>query len=533
MSRILNKPAKISLFVLVGFLVVLIFSLMFTGCTGKGDKFVIISGSENDTLEPLVKQFAKDNRVDIEMKYQGSVEIMQQLQKDNVDFDAVWPANSLWISLGDKQHLVKHSKSVMTSPVVFGIRKSLAKDLGFIGKQVSVKDILNAINNKKLSFMMTSATQSNSGACAYMGFLYAFLGNPETITMEDLRRPQLRDQIRGLLSGINRSSGSSGWLKDLFLQGNYDAMVNYEALIIETNEELIKAGREPLYVVYPYDGLVIADTPLGYVNRGDNRKEEVFKKLQAHLLSEKVQKNLLDLGRRTGFGGAVEGADNKVFNPDWGIDAKKILSPIKLPTSEVIMEALNLYQTEFKKPSNTIFCLDYSGSMSGDGEAKLKEAMALILNQEAAKTHLIQSSQEDVITVVAFSDRILAQWQVRGNDSKQLGDLLKKVQDFKPQGGTDIYTPVVTGLDLLKKEDMGKYISSVVLMTDGQSNTGMTFQSFESRWKSTNNDIPVFSIIFGSASEDQLKQIANLTKARVFDGKKDLVDAFKKVRGYN
>ena len=39
--------------------------------------------------------------------------------------------------------------------------------------------------------------------------------------------------------------------------------------------------------------------------------------------------------------------------------------------------------------------------------------------------------------------------------------------------------------------------------------------------------------MFGSADESQLKDIANLTNAKVFDGRTDLLNAFKEVRGYN
>ena len=39
--------------------------------------------------------------------------------------------------------------------------------------------------------------------------------------------------------------------------------------------------------------------------------------------------------------------------------------------------------------------------------------------------------------------------------------------------------------------------------------------------------------MFGSASETELNQIAELTNGKVFDGKEDLVKAFKEVRGYN
>src|SRR5262249_32298138 len=147
-------------------------------------------------------------------------------------------------------------------------------------------------------------------------------------------------QIRELLSGINRSSGSSGWLKDLFLQGqpagsnqgaggaqsntqtaqspaSYDAMVNYESTLIETNQELLRRGLEPLYIIYPTDGLVIADSQLGYVDHGDKAKEQFFRKLQDYLLSDKIQTRFLQLGRRTGFAGELTNAPADVFRADW------------------------------------------------------------------------------------------------------------------------------------------------------------------------------------------------------------------------
>ena len=74
----------------------------------------------------------------------------------------------------------------------------------------------------------------------------------------------------------NAVPAGSDWLKELFLERDYDAMVNYECLIIDADRQLEAEGREPLYVVYPYDGLSLADSPLGYVDHQDERKEEVF-----------------------------------------------------------------------------------------------------------------------------------------------------------------------------------------------------------------------------------------------------------------
>ena len=182
-----------------------------TGCgiEGGGEPFRILSGSENQELEAVLEACGKETGVDIEMTYQGSVDIMRALQQGGGDYDAVWPASSLWLTLGDTGHKVKYAESISTTPVVFGIRKSLAQELGFTQGEVSLKDILKAIQEKKLSFCMTSATQSNSGASAYIGFIQAFLDKKEAVTQEDLENPDLRESLRELLSGVERSSGSS------------------------------------------------------------------------------------------------------------------------------------------------------------------------------------------------------------------------------------------------------------------------------------------------------------------------------------
>ncbi len=509
-------------------------AVFLSGCAGSPkNTFTILSASENKEITPVLDQFSKKNGIKINMVYKGSVDIMHELEKDSASYDAVWPANSMWITMGDKNHKVRLQQSVMTSPVVFGVRKSVAQKLGFIGKQISVRNILDAIRDKKLTFTMTSATQSNSGASAYIGFLNALLGNPDVITAESLQDAGLQAQMRALLAGVNRSSGSSEWLKDLFLKGNYDAMVNYESVIISTNQELIRQNREPLYVLYPKDGIAIADSPLGYIDRGDAKKEEQFKKLQSYLLSADVQKELLQYGRRTGIGGAVSGADPKVFSPDWGIDVSKGLSPIRMPSADVIRQALNLYQTELRKPSLTVYCLDFSGSMSGDGESRVKQAMHLLLDQQQAKENFLQSSAGDVTVVIPFSDAVKDVWKVTGNSEAELKKLDEKVQGLDTGGGTDIYTPAIEGIDLIGREDLTRYSPAVILMTDGLSNTGRSFEDFRSHWEELGRDIPVFSITFGSASEDQLNDLSELTRAAVFDGKTDLVAAFKKAKGYN
>ena len=489
----------------------------------------ILSGSENQELEPILEDFSRESGIRVEMTYQGSLDIMRALEQDEIAYDAVWPASSLWLNVGDTGHRVKHGESISISQVVFGIRQSLAEELGFVGREVSVRDILDAITAGKLKFCMTSATQSNSGASAYIGFLYALLGNPDMITEEDLENEQLQSDIQALLSGVDRSSGSSDWLKDMFLEGGYDAMVNYECLIIQANEELESRGEETLYVVYPYDGLTLADSPLGYVDNGDDDKETAFLELQEYLLSEDVQNEIQRTGRRTGYTG-ISDENRDVFRTDWGVQPDRVLSTMRMPSTDVLFQALNLYQTDFKKPSLSIYCLDYSGSMSGKGNEQLVAAMEQLLIQENAEKNFLQASKDEVNVLIFFDDQVLAEYTAVGSGT-ELEALYDKVESQDTGSGTDMYVAAEEALQVLSHYDLSQYTPAVILMTDGMS--GGSFDAFMEQYQELGEDVPVFSIMFGDADSEQLEELAEATNARVFDGREDLIDAFRKVKGYN
>lgn len=493
----------------------------------------IVSGSENRALEPIIEEFEMANGVTVNMKYQGSVDIMNALRAGAKDIDAAWPANSIWLSMGDTNNKVKLSKSVMVTPVVLGVRKSKAEELGWVGKDVTVADILAAVEAKKITFMMTSATQSNSGASAYLGFISALLGHPDEITLADLDKPELQKKIRSILGGVNRSSGSSDFLKDLYLSApnRYDAMVNYEALVIEANEKLVAQGKEPLYVVYPKDGLSLADSPLAFIDQGSAAKRELFQRFQDYLLTAEVQKRVQSLGRRTELGGIVSNPNIAVFNPAWGVKTDQPLNVIRYPKPDVIEAALNLYQTELKKPSVTVFALDFSGSMQGDGETQLKQAMNLLLSSDEASKYMLQMGDKDTVILIPFNDGVGNAMVAKG--PVQSGRLAQRVEDLNAEGGTDIYSPTIAGLRLLSQYDPSVYNLSVVLMTDGESNEGKSIGDMQREYTTLNRDIPVYSIMFGQANPDQLDAVATATRGSVFDGRTDLVGAFKKVRGYN
>jgi len=488
----------------------------------------IISSSENQDLEYIIQNFAYRKGLNVNIEYAGTLDIMQKLNNGE-EYDAVWLSNSIWMYMLDKNVKTINSKCTSINPVVFGITKSKAKELGFIGKTVYTKDILDAISSGNLKFSMSNPTSTNSGASAYLGLLSTLAGNPEVLTEEHLKDNELKEKLTSLFSGMERSSGSEEFLEEMFLNGDYEAVVSYESSIININKELEKRGKEPLYAVYPVDGVSIADSPFAFISKDNDDKKDAFIELQSYILSDAGQKMLQERGRRTWYGGITNNVDTSIFNPDWGIDTKTYISPVKYPSTKVIKLALNLYQTELRKPTHVVFCLDYSGSMAGEGYNELMNAMDYILTEKAADD-FIQFSEKDTIDVIAFGSSVLGTW--RTNDGSNTETLLNQIHGLNPMGTTALYPAAQTALNMLKDEDMEKYNVSVILMTDGWPNVG-TYNDLEKTYKNINKQIPIYSIMFGDANEYQMRQIAELSNAKIFDGKKDLVKAFKEVRGYN
>jgi len=319
----------------------------------------------------------------------------------------------------------------------------------------------------------------------------------------------------------------------------YDAMFNYESTVLETDQALTAAGQEPLYILYPANGLSVADSPLAYIDRGDPGKEAAFLKLQEFLLSAETQKALSDLGRRSGLiGMEAQDPDPAVWNAAWGADIKRDIAPVPTPSSEVIAEALSLYQTELRKPSLTVWVLDISGSMGGEPIDQLKQAMALLLDKQSAAVNLLQPSRRDVTIIIPFSDRFGQPIIVKGSDDRDLAAALAQVNALEANGGTDLYGALGNAIKTLQpyKDDgtLFNYLPAIVAMTDGASDM-VNFRYFtQVRDRSGfGKDIPIHAIAFGEADMSQLTALTEGSIGRLFTAGDDLAGALRQAKGYN
>ena len=251
------------------------------------DTFTIISSTSTSALDKEIKKYGKENKINIEIEHYGDLEIVDILNNNSKDYDAVWISNSIWLYMLENQNIITDSKSIVIDPVVMAVEKKKAQELGFVDKEIKNKDILNAIKEGKLKYVMSSVTQTNTGATAYLNFLNSLAGNPEVLTSDILKQEALQKDLKEFFKGVERVSGDEDYLTEMYLKGNYNAMINYESSLIELNKKLVSENKEPLYLIYPSDGVAINDMPFAYINNDskDDYTKEKFNKIQNYLRS--------------------------------------------------------------------------------------------------------------------------------------------------------------------------------------------------------------------------------------------------------
>merc|ERR1712184_21744 len=182
-------------------------------------------------------------------------------------------------------------------------------------------------------------------------------------------------------------------------------------------------------------------------------------------------------------------------------------------------------------PKHAIFILDVSGSMYGERLQQLKDAMFTVLDD---------MKPEDFFNIITFSTSV-NNWSPSGNTNE--GDqpaipatkenkkkAIGHVLDLEAEGGTNINSAILEGLDLAKEvlssESLPQGVASmIVFLSDGEATEGETSgKAIKANVASANSDteLPIFSVAFGGGADfDLLKEIslaADSFAKRVYEG---------------
>ena len=486
------------------------------------EAFTILAGSELKDLEAAIVATGKGAGVEVKLSYAGTLDIVERINAGE-RFDAILPPNGAYPALALTTKPLARDK-LFYSRIALGVKAAKLTELGWDKKPPGWNEIAQAAGSGKLRFAMTNATSSNTGMSALFAVASASAGKSEDLAAADVNE----GVIKAFLAGQRLTAGSSGWLAESYAKSpdSVDAMINYEAVILRVNERLPADQR--LTPVYPRDGMISADYPLMLLN-ADKRND--YAKLVAALKAKPFQHDAL--------GPAFLRPANPEVAPVAALPLGTV-AELSFPNRlEVIDAVLAAYQAQWRRPSTSIFVLDISGSMKGDRIQSMREALKVLAgadpNSAAARYAAFQARER--VVLLAFDDRVEPPVWVRfeGKDLEASRAALRARADaLSPRGGTAIFDALDVAEKLAQEErqrEPDRFVS-IVLLTDGENNAGMSFDEFRGRYAAT-APASVFPILFGEGNVAQMQELASVTGGREFDGRSArLTQVFREIRGY-
>jgi Ca-activated chloride channel homolog len=490
--------------------------------TSPAPVFTVLAGSELREIEPKLMEAANKAGVALKLSYAGTLDIVERVNGGEA-FDAVLPPNGAYPALALNAKPLAREK-LFYSRVAIGVKAAKLKSLGWDKKNPSWADIAKAAEQGQLRYAMTNPTSSNTGMSALFAVASAVAGKTEDLTVKEVDSKI----IQAFLSGQKLTAGSSGWLAEAYVKDPsvLDAMVNYEAVLLQTNTKLGDADK--LSLVYPQDGVISADYPLMLLN---GAKREDYNKLVAAFKSPDTQRAVAaDAFLRPAVPDVPLGA---------GLSAAPV-AELSFPNNlDVINAVLESYQGEWRRPATSIFVLDTSGSMAGVRIAAMREAIKVLAGADAstASARYARFQAREHVFLIQFSNEVREPVAV-DFQTMPLTQARTKVIAFadglQANGGTAIYGALLKAQTLAAKEmalDSNRVVS-IVLLTDGENNVDPNFEGFKNMLNGT-TPARVFPILFGEASPADMAALAQFTGGRVFDGRKArLAGLFKEIRGY-
>ncbi|ODU05614.1 MAG: hypothetical protein ABS81_07110 [Pseudonocardia sp. SCN 72-86] len=531
-------------------LVLLTLVLVVAGCTsgppgptGSGDAVTlrVLAGSELADMAPVLDDAARATGVTVKLDFVGTLDGAEQVTSGAAaaGHDAIWFSSNRYLALQPgAQTRIGTATEIMSSPVVLGLRRSVAQRLGWVGRPVTWAEIAAAAGRKEFAYGMTDPSASNSGFSTVVAVSTALAGSGAALTVD--QAASTAPELRNFFSAQALSAGSSGWLQDAFVRRAtgadpgppVDGLLNYESVLLQLN----RSGRlpEPLEIVRPADGVVTAEYPFTVLTGASEPTRDAVRRLTDYLRTPDVQRTIME---KTWRRPAVPGV---AVAPELGPASVELPFPTR---ADVVDTLLTSWFDKVRRPSRTIYVLDVSGSMASDDRiGRLRASLTGLTGGDpgaAAKYRRFRGREE--VTLLPFSDRPGTPDTVtvpQDDPTPGLTRIAADAADLRPGGQTAIYDALDRAYQIAAQQiaaDPDRF-TSIVLMTDGASNTGRDLADFTAAQGSRDaalKGIPIFPILFADSDTDEMEQLAGLTGGRTFDARTlPLPQVFQEIRGY-
>ncbi|GAB2555521.1 substrate-binding and vWA domain-containing protein [Leucobacter ruminantium] len=478
---------------------------------------------------------------------------------------SVWsPASTVWTDrvasiAGEK--VVANAESFAKTPIVFGMPESMAKALGYPGKQIGIPEIHDLIASPdgwgavgkpmwgSFKIAKTNPNSSTTGMSMLLMQAYAASGKSQDLTTADVAAAQ--DFSRVFESGAihygdttgkvlqnlaDKTSGSgSNYVSAVALEEtslyNYN-LGNPDSHTVQPGEQLTPPD-EKLVAIYPSGGSMWSDNPAvvlhaDWVTPEQQEASEAFVKF---LHTAEAQQEL----PKYGFRPLDDGIDvSEYLNSDVGIDPAQPAVTLPQPAPEVVSAAIDQWAT-IRKPSAVLQLIDISGSMDesiGDGKTRLDGAI------EGASTTLGEVRSTDEIGVWAFTTGLTTEidgervngigvvrpFSALGGDKEGLQSDIADLANSQ-RAGTPMYDAISEAYDYMKAHAEEGRINAIVVLSDGEDTDSATrldtlVQKINADQKEGGNRKPVriFAIAYSSSADvEALAKLARASGGQVFD----------------
>ncbi|WP_329455925.1 substrate-binding and vWA domain-containing protein [Streptomyces sp. NBC_01497] len=504
----------------------------------------VLASSELSDMAKILTDARKATGVDVKMTYSGTLDAAELVADGGADgrYDAIWLSSNDYLRLlpgtGPK---ITDETPVMSSPVAIGVR---AEDAGLLGRpasDVTWSDVYDAVTRRGLTYGMTDPARSNSGYAALISVTSALSDAQSALTQADVDRTSAK--LTSFFSGQKLTSGSSGWLASAYRRdGSVNAMINYESVLTELN----RTEHAGLSVIRPKDGVVTANYPFTLLTSAPQDARTSADALTGYLRTPAVQERI---SRQTYRRPVVPAAAPA---PGLGTDKRRELPfPGSLAVAGGLLDA---YENKLRRPSRTVYVLDTSGSMAGDRLARLKRALIGLTGSgtggggaggggasgDGAGGADDGFRDREQVTLMPFGTtvkQVTTRTVAPADPTASLAVLRSDIGRLTASGNTAVYDSLEAAYAHLGPGSANTF-TSIVLMTDGESNAGSPagrFDTFYAGLPAAGRSTPVFPVVFGDADRAELQHIAALTGGRLFDatgGDAALDGAFEEIRGY-
>ncbi|MEU8241777.1 VWA domain-containing protein [Actinoplanes missouriensis] len=491
-----------------------------TACTAEDPEPItlrVLASSELADMTPILADLRRETGIDLVMDYQSTVAANKALDPANYRHDLAWLSDDRYLKLtldaAGYHGPMPLSTKIMGSPVAIGVKPAVAARLG----DPTWADIADEAATGALTFAMADPEQAASGLAALIGVATAATGEGRALRPEDVTC----DRLGGFFSGQTLTAPTTAALVDTFVAGPSDVLISYESVLLSLNA----SGRltEPLEIRYPRDGIVLSEYPLMLL-RPEHRA--AYDRAVSWLTSDATQRKIMQQTLRRPMSPAVT-RDPRLTAP--------IGNSLYFPDrQDVIDRLLANYRAEPGRPGHVIFVLDFSGSMKGERMNRLRSVFNGLSGVDRTPSgKFTRFHRGEKITLIRFGAGVLDErtFTVDGDDDVQAMRAFLAAEEYDER--TAVWSALEHAYQKARAEPDRR--TSIVLMTDGESNAGIGLPDFLSKHRALPGPVravPTYMIGVGDADGSALRTAAEATGGRAAAATTDsLADAFKDVRG--